>query len=201
MTPPHPCPSARFNGLPSRISSQPAAPGLSNCRSGAGSSPSNHNAGTQPRGRGCLPRLHPRNVETSRIDESKLTRSRIISNYSPCVFNRLSRNPIDARDRLAIIKMEQAAMNHFQYRGKQASDPWAKMGAKMGARKGDGQPFSIVRTHSKTAFHRKKIAWLSSFLAASHFHHGLLGPPDTQKTRKPLRSSQILSLENLTSHK
>jgi len=69
--------------------------------------------------------------------------------------------PIDARDRLAIIKVEQAAMNHFQYRGAPASDPWAKMGAT----KGDGHPFSLALTHSKTAFHRKEIGWLSPFLA------------------------------------
>ena len=40
--------------------------------------------------------------------------------------------PIDERDRLAIIEMEQAAMNHFQYRGKPASDPMGENGRENG---------------------------------------------------------------------
>ena len=137
----------------SRAPPRPSPPGLSICRSRAGSSPSNSKVGAPPGGHRYLPHLHPRNVETSRMDKSERTRSRVISNYSPCVFSRFYRQAIDARDRLAIIKVEQAAMNHFQYRGNPASDPWAKMGAK----KGDGQPFSLAVTHSKTAFHRKGI--------------------------------------------
>jgi hypothetical protein len=102
--------------------------------------------------------------------------------------------PIDTRDRLAIIKMELAAMNHFQYRGNPASDPMGENGPENGRENGHerrGRPAIFARPNPFENSVSSKGNWL-----AVPFSSDLALPPRPARPTghtKNQKTSQILA--------